>query len=273
MRKPFFLTFMGAALVLTIPLTVGCKARDPDGQIVATVNGQELTWRDVRAVVPASDPRKLDIRSVDPKVIDGLITLKLLVQQAQHQGLDADADNLALVRHAQDLVLAKRLVSDWSRRVPLPDPRAVERFIVDNPQIFSDRKILAIDQVETDLTGLDPRSLETLRSMDDVIWYLRSHDHSFRRKDVALDTILLSGQTAREIASLEPGEPFVARDGRLLIIRSITSSKSSPIPVDQRALLAESMLNRKNATAFIGEQLAKLRSRADIEYRRGFAPS
>lgn len=252
-------------------LTANCGGHGAESKIVATVNGQQLTMEDVRAAAAASNLDIPDSRSAQSAAIRNLINLKLLAQQAKLQGLNAAPETLALIRHAQDEVLALTLISHWSKQIPQPSPDEIRQFIETNPQIFSQRKLYSVDQIETDQRNLGPDELEPLRSMNDVVHYLRLHNREFHRRSSTLDTMTLRVETAREIASLAPGEPFVANAGGKTIVRSITGSAIASVPEDQRAPLAIAMLRKQHDLRFVSRQLVKLRENAHIEYESGIA--
>jgi EpsD family peptidyl-prolyl cis-trans isomerase len=248
-----------------------CRSNRAENQLVATVNGQDVTVRDVWAAT-ASNLKNTNIKSVEPAAIRNLIDLKLLAQQAKRQGVDAEPDSLALARHAQDLVLSQRLIAHWSAQVPQPSEQEVRQFVAMNPQIFSQRRLYSLDQIETDQNNLSPADLAPLHSMDDVIYFLRRHDRKFQRRSTILDTMTLRLETAREIAMLAPGEPFVANRGVTTIIRSVKDFEIAPVSDDQRLLIAMVMLKRENDVKFVRQKLRKLRLNAKIEYGHGFAP-
>src|SRR4051794_39078150 len=95
-----------ALLLSALLLSAACRPQHADHQIIATVNGQDITVRDVWVDVTASDLRDAQIKSAEPAELRKLIDLKLLAQQARRQGLDAEPDVVALLRRAQEVVFA-----------------------------------------------------------------------------------------------------------------------------------------------------------------------
>jgi len=108
-KRPLFIA-MTTALILT-----GCGgdksapvAKAPvDQEIVATVNGEQITRQDLEGVM-----KQMPGRGNDEQILDQLIELKLLAQKARKEGLDKDAEVKAELARASESILANHLVQN-----------------------------------------------------------------------------------------------------------------------------------------------------------------
>src|SRR5262245_39035365 len=125
------LVVMGVALA-------GCKKAEqekPTGQIVATVNGTEITYLQLNHLlqttgVDGSRP------TAKRNVVDALVERELLVQEALNAKLDRDAD----VLQAIDTARRQILVDAYARRMVYPNGTASESekkaYFSDHPELF-----------------------------------------------------------------------------------------------------------------------------------------
>ena len=259
-----------AAAVL---LTACNKDKTPSGQVVATVNGADITRRDLATEVNAANlPRGTDMAAVQPAVMNELVSRKLIVDQAKREGLDKTPDYVAASQRAQDVLLAQAMVAKWVGQPEQPDAAALDTFIADNPQRFAERRVLLLDQVQTEAKGIDPKALGPINTMDGVIAYLKSKNHPFQRGRSTLDTGGLDRAAANEIAGLAPGMPFVTTRPGGLVISSVVGAQPQPVPADRQREIAGNLLRQQNVQKLVADKLKSLKAGAEIEYQKGFSP-
>lgn len=79
--------------ILSIPLMLGGCSRGPSGTVVAEVNGERITLKDVHAELARVPEEMRIIYEQDPgEVLDRLISLTLLLQEAKRTGLVGSTD-------------------------------------------------------------------------------------------------------------------------------------------------------------------------------------
>lgn len=263
---------LGIAAAAT--LLAGCnKDKTPSGQVVATVNGADITRRDLASELNAANlPRGTDVAAVQPAVMSELVSRKLIVDQARREGIDKTPDYMAASQRAQDVLLAQAMVAKWVGQPEKPDAATLDRFIADNPQRFGERRVFLLDQIQTDAKGIDPKALGPINTMDGVIEYLRSKNHPFQRGRSTLDTAGLDPAAAKEITGLAPGMPFVTTRPGGLVISVITATQPQPVPADRQREIAAQLVRQQNVQKLVADKLKSLKAGAEIEYQKGFAP-
>ncbi len=250
-----------------------CGAKTPSGQVVADVNGDEITRRDITTELGQSGlGTGVDMKTVQPALVERLVNRKLLVEQAKRDGLDKTPEYLAAEQRAKEILLASNLIEQWASKLGDPTDADLQAFITENPQMFANRRALQIDQLVTSAQGIDPKKLVPLTSNDQLAALLTSMQHPFKRGNVTIDTATLPKKMADQIAGLPAGMPFVFNRAGTLLMNAVIGSRDLPLPEADRKTVAVNALKQRNAGDAVSNQIKSLRASAKIEYQRGFAP-
>jgi peptidyl-prolyl cis-trans isomerase C len=262
----------GTAALLV--LLSGCEKK-VGGQVVAVVNGEEITQQELNAELQGARlPQNVDKKVVTAQLLQRIVERKLLVQQAKTDGLDQTPAYLEQARRQQDALIVNQLAGKVSKNLALPDAAAVNRFIADNPTMFSQRKRYALEQIvfaqPADMKIV--RALQPAHTLDAVAAVLTAQGVQFQRGNGQLDSAAIPPEVAGRIASLPPGEPFIVPDNGRLVASVIKSAEPLPTPDEQAKPAALNVLRQQAVATAMRAQLAKARAAAKIEYKPGFAP-
>lgn len=261
----------GIGLSLTLVACGGDKA--PTGQVIASVNGEDITRRDMQAELQAAKaPKDADIKALQPAIADRLVNRKLMVAEAKKQGIDKTPEYLAAEQRQRELLLASLLADRWAGKVEPAQSSAVDAYIAANPQMFANRKILAVDQIRAKADAVPPKELEPLTTNDQVAALLQARKAQFQRGRGTLDTATIPAPLAQQIMALAPGMPFVVVENGLLVSNSVLAVRDAPVPEAQRPTLATQVMRQQEAQKTIEAQVKSLKTGAKIEYQPGFAP-
>ena len=102
-------------LMLLLPLTNGCGNRsvEPDGKVLARINGYELTTKDFEDEIKLTAPNKElsgDPKKVKEELLDELITKKVILQEAQRQNFDKDSSFMKEIERYWEQALLKLMI-------------------------------------------------------------------------------------------------------------------------------------------------------------------
>src|SRR5690349_23919639 len=146
---------MRALLVLMLALAAaGCERAAADraqSQIVARVNGVEISARELRAAGAANVAQAVE------KVIDR----ELLVQKAVEAGLERDPQVAADIDNARREVLAQAYVERAARTRAAPSREEVRAFYAENPALFAERRIYRTREL---VVSANPEMIDVLRA-------------------------------------------------------------------------------------------------------------
>jgi EpsD family peptidyl-prolyl cis-trans isomerase len=260
---------VAAGLLLT-----GCH-KEPKGQILAIVNGEEISMQELNAELQgARIPDNADRAKIRKEVLQRLIDRKLIVQKAREQGLDKTPEFVAQQRRLEENLLVSLLGQKIAATVPMPDDRDITQYIADNPSQFSGRQRLLLDQIQF-AAPKDPKQLLMLRdahSLDDVAAGVQKLGLAMSRGKGVIDTGRLDPQMVKIIDKLPPGEPFVLPSNGQYVASVIVGRDSTPTPGNVARLAAAEVVRRKALVAESKAQVARARTGAEIQYQPGYEP-
>jgi EpsD family peptidyl-prolyl cis-trans isomerase len=252
----------------------GCQKK-AEGQVVAIVNGEEITLSELNAeIADLNIPETADKNAVRSRVLQRMVDRRLLVQEAKEAGLDRDPAYLTQERRMQEQLL----VSMYGRRamdtIKVPDSSALDNFIATHPNAFTQRKRYKLDQLQIDMPS-DPRrlrELESAHSLEEVAQRLTSMGIAYQRGTGNFDSATVAPQVLSRLEALPPGEPFIVPNGNKIIINAISGTEPVAVPTEQaRQMAAQAMRNEQLNK--IGEaRLKEAKAKAKIEYQTGFEP-
>ena len=263
-----------AAAAATV-LAAGCGHKGPQGQVVATVNGEDVTLQELNtelqgtSISPGIDKqvaqRALLQRVIERKLVDGL---------AKQKGIDTSPEYLAQRRRTEELLLGQLYAKQQMAAVPVPSPADITKFMADNPGIFANHQQLVLDQIRfaqpANATALN--GLEAAHSLDAVAGFLTAHGIKFDRQPAGLDSAAIPAALLAQIDRLPAGEPFVIPTAGMLTVNAITARR--PVandPQQARAVAAAAWRQQKMQQA-VTDQLTAARNSAKITYQKGFEP-
>lgn len=263
-----------AASAASLLLLGGCEKK-VGGQVVAVVNGEEITQQQLNAELGGAPvPQGANQKAVMTQLLQRVVDRKLLVAAAKEQGLDKQPTYLAQVQRAQDAVLIEMLANKVSKSLPVPDAAAANRFMAGNPTLFAGRKRYQLDQLMFQAAA-DPAleaKLKPARTLPQVEAVLKAEGIQFQRGTSQLDTAQLPPQIAARIAALPPGEPFVVPQNGQVVVNVIRGAEDVPVPPQQAQPAAVELLRRQAVEQAMRKQADQARAAAEIEYDPAFAP-
>jgi len=259
----------------SLSLTLAACQKKAEGQVVAIVNGEEITLTELNAeIAELNVPPSADKELVRSRVLQRMVDRRLLTQAAKEAGLDRDPAYLTQERRMREQLLVNLYGRKAMDTVKVPDTAAIDRYIAERPSAFAARKLYRLDQLQIDPPAQPERlrELESAHTMADVAARLTAMGIPFERGTGTLDTATVSPQVLERIQALPAGEPFIVPANGKLVVNVITGSEDVPVPTEQaRQIAAQAMRNEELNK--IGEtRLNEAKAKAKIEYQQGFEP-
>lgn len=246
--------FAPLALFMAMALA-GCGDSDgdsaPTGQVVATVDGEEITASELRLEIPqgASDPAMA--AAAQQNALNSLISRKLLVAEAKRQELEGSPLAAMVRKRAEDLAMVQLLQLSVAGGVPKVSDNEVAEFISSHPSTFSQRRLISVDQllIPSAPEGL-AKELSPLNSFEAIETALAAKNIGFVRSATVLDTLNLDPSAADTIGQMANGTVFLSpgAEGGLQASR-IASSRVEPLTGDEAKRVARLLLTQRRNTA------------------------
>ena len=250
----------------------------PTGQVVATVNGQEITQLELNAELAGAnlptDPTAR--KAVQARALQLLIGRMLLAQAAHDQGVDKTPEFALEKARSDQILLAQALQAKLAKDVPPPTPEEVARFILDNPDVFAQRKVFTVDQIRMG-RPTDPnftKELQPLNALADVEALLTRDHIDYRRGAAQLDSVGIDPKIVAGIVKLPAGTVFVLPASSGLLIDQITDTKIQPLTGDDATKYATTVLTRQHIQEALTRQVQTIFSKgaASVRYNPAYQP-
>jgi EpsD family peptidyl-prolyl cis-trans isomerase len=253
-----------------LALAAACAKKEPGGQVVAVVNGEEVTRRDLAAEPQASGlPDSDDAQPALGAMLNGVIDRKLAVAEARRLELDRTPQYLEQAKRLDEVMLSRTLFDRWAADTPQPDQRTIADFIARNPQRFDGRKLFLVDRIETTMDRDQTKALAPLASNDAIAAYLDSRSQAYRRTRTVIDSATVPLPFYRRLVALKPGDPLALVQDPGLIALAVVETRDEPLPASERQAEAVKALKQ----LAVQQKLAGLRKAAAIAYQPGYRPT
>lgn len=277
-KRMFVVAGVSAALLLSgcdqiKKLTGGGK---PSGQVVATVNGEEITSLELRSELGGFGSRDPEImKAAQQQALQQVVLRKLMAQEARKAKLDKTADFTLQLHRGEEALLAGLYQRKLASEVVQPSRQAGEAYVASHPDMFANRRVLFVNQVIAAPSNISPDRLRPLKTLDAVRSLLESEGVQYQENAVVLDTLSANPQLIALVKGLPAGEIFVVPQQGSLLFNQITGERSTPFRGDMATAYAVNQLRSQTSQTTISKRLEALRKAADdkIVYSDAYKPS
>jgi peptidyl-prolyl cis-trans isomerase C len=275
--------FALSATTLALALTLSaCGEKEgaslEKGQVLATVNGTDITANELNAELigaqlPAAGEQR---KAIEQQALQGLVDRTILSGIAREKALDKSPIFVSQKRRAEENLLVQLLQRDIASKISPTTPLEAKSFMESNPQLFTDRKIYQLDQIQfqmpKDLSKL--KAYEPLKTMEEIALQLTRDGLQYRRAPGALDPVATAPNILSQITSKPQGEIFIIPANGALVATRIVGSKSEPFSGQKAEEFAMSAVQQKKIAAATEKELAERikKSREAVKYQEGYAP-
>lgn len=264
----------------------GNSGKLPDGQVVATVNGKDVTIHELNAeigLIPNQGDDSLR-KLVESVALARVIERKMLVQEAAKRKLDQNPQFLLARQRINETLLVQALQGDVQQKVTATPRENAQKFVAQNPQVFADRKIFTLDQIQfLRPANIDELPLKEAKTMGDVEKILVGANIEYRRAPQQLDSLTVNPELTTEIvrlSSMVNPEPFMFADqpegapAPIIFINSVTNAKTQPFIGERAITYAQNILQRQEIQKRLGTELKAWTEayKSKIVYAKGYGP-
>ncbi len=254
---------LGTVALASLAL-VACHGRGgkaPTGQVVATVDGKEITVTDLQAEMAGqtfADPKAR--KAAQDAVLENMVVRAILAQAAQKDGLDKSPEFAVQKAHMEQSLLAQTLQKKVVDSVPVPSREEADRYMADHPDIFGQRKIYEVDQIKV-TQSLDPNiadEIGPLKTLPDIVALLTARGAKFTRQPTAIDARGADPQLVDAIGKLPPKEVFTFQGNGVFLINQITATRIEPFTGEPAVSYATALIKRQRTQEALGRKMNEL---------------
>jgi len=254
-------------------MATACQKK-AEGQVVAIVNGEEITLPELNAeIAELNVPETANKELVRQRVLQRMVERRLLVQAAKEAGVDRDPQYLTQERRMQEQLLVSMYGRKAMDTIKVPETAAVDRYIAANPDKFANRKRLRLNQLVFRMPENPQRleaALKDVHSLDAAAAKLTELGIRFQRGQGAIDTAQLPPQMVEQLLALPAGEPFTVPNRENVMVSVIVGSDPIALPPEQARPLAVQAMRSEELNKIGEQRLAEARAKAKIEYQPGY---
>jgi len=257
-------------------LLAGCHRGAPEGQVAATVNGEEVTLQELNTEIQASNvPQGMDKKVAQQQALQHIIDRKLLLSAARDKKIDKSPEFQAQKQRTDELLLAQTYAKQQLNAVPVPTDGDIQKFMSEHPNAFATRETLQLDQIRFRPNPSDVKKLSVIQAdhnLDAVAAHLTGLGIKFDRVKAGLDTAQVPTDLIKAINNLPAGEPFVLPTNGIITVNVVVGHQPIPTDSTQARQGAVGAWRQQQFTKLIGDQLKTMKDGAKITYQNGFAP-
>ena len=129
-----------ALACLSLAFAASCEPAAPEGQVVASVDGTEITLREISEVMGATQSGE----HARQQALDAVVARKLLAMEAEKRALQRTGDFHFALRHARETLLLEALRHDVRAEMQRPNAASIYDEIASHPWRYADRFALTL---------------------------------------------------------------------------------------------------------------------------------
>lgn len=248
---------------------------EPTGQVVAIVNGEEITQQELNAEISElPSPPVGDEKAARRQILQQMVERRLMAQVAKQDGLDKDPTYVIRERRLKEDLLVQMYGKKVADTVRLPGAEAIRTYVSANPEKFSQRTAYIVDQISFDVPK-DPASLKRLeqdKTLADVEASLTAMKIEFSKGQNSIDSARVPASVLKQILSLPAGEPFIIPSQGKVVVSVITGRQAVPIGTQDVSPMAAQIIRSENLGKVLKARLDEAKAKANITFQPGFGP-
>ena len=270
----------GAALMTCIALSgcgmIGGGGKAPKGQVVATVNGEEITVTELnRELGGAASANPAERKAAEQAALESIITRKLVAQASKEQKLDKTPIFAQQETQAQEALLVGAMQRKIASTVVAPTRAEGEKFVADHPDMFANRRVMVVDQIV--VGAFKPelmKEFEPMTTLEQIEAVLVRENLDFQRTTTVLDTLNAPEDLTKTLGKLPPNEIFIFPRGSAVFVNQIRDNRVMPFTGDRAVNYAMAGLKSLRTQEALVKQLEAIRKagEGEITYNDKYKP-
>ena len=267
--------------VALLALVLAACGRKEDAKVVtqvaARVNSTEITVHQINHALARSRGLTPENASqAKREILDGLISQELAKRQAILKGLDRSPNVILDMEAAKNEILARAYRESLVDYLPKPAPYEVETYYRKHPELFAQRRIFSLD--ELNFAGNDDVAAEVRaqvsrsRSLKNVAEWLQSRGIALSANRSVLAAEQIPLEILPKLQLMKEGETqlFGAGGPRFRLIQ-VVAFQAAPVDEATAAPRIRQFLSNRNSAEVIAKEMNEARKFATIEYLGEFA--
>ena len=260
-------------------LMASCADKKSDASesgAAARVNKEVISVHQINLALHKQRASKAELtETAGRRALERLVDLELMAQRAEELGLDRDPRVAQQVEAARREAVARLFTDKIESSAGKPTEDDVRAYYFDNPNLFRNRRIYSIQEIEIDA---EPDKLEALRAMlsgAQSIWrfmeLLKADGLKFTGTQYVRPAEQLPASILSNVAKMKDGQALLlpSTGGAQVIV--LIGSKAEPVGEQLARPAIEQFLFIEEKRRLVDAQVKVLRAEGRIEYVGKFA--
>jgi EpsD family peptidyl-prolyl cis-trans isomerase len=271
--RPRAMALVMASLTLAGALS-GCLGKNKEGasgssQVVAVVNGKEISIHQVQAVLQAQPAIAAQLgEAAVGKVTDSLIEQELAAQAAREAKLDESPRVLQAMEVAKREILARAYQDQLADKANMASEKDIDKYYDEHPELFAQRRVFnlqeAVIMVPPEQVQALREKLEGAHGVAAVNLLLSQSGFKFRTETTVVGAENLPLDILPKLASREPGQSVALDRPDGLMLLTVVQSQEAPVTQAHASKAIQAALMSLKRRALIQEGMKSLRDKAQI---------
>ncbi|TPE59828.1 hypothetical protein FJQ54_12940 [Sandaracinobacter neustonicus] len=259
---------------------------EPKGQVVATLDGQEITVLEVNAELAGTPiPPTMSRRDAEKVALENIITRRMLAKAAEERELNKKPEFLLQERRAEEQLRVQALARDIAAKVVAPTRDEADKFIAENPYLFANRTFFILDQIQfLRPANIEKLGLEAATTMAQVEQILTANNIPFRRQPASLDSLGANPEFVKEVTGVlakKPDELFMfatrpqGAPAPVVLVNQVKETKVQPFTGDKAREFAQNYLKNERIQNALKSEVDRQRKSQDqrVVFQEGWKPA
>ena len=270
--------------LLIIGLSVGvtaCSKKDEsaakkdDTQVVAKVNGDEITIHQVNFLLSRMGPMNEEQGKVASKqVLSNLVELQLLKQKAIEAKLDKDPNVLQALESQKDQLLAQAYLQKQMTSAPKPSATEIDAFYNSHPELFEKRRVFRLQElivnIQKEQYAETEASLKAIKGINEIATWLKDKNYQFSINSNVKTAEQLPMELLKRLQPLKDGELLIVPTDKSFNIVHLAASKTESVTRDKAKPVIEQYFLNQNKSTLAQKEVVALNEKAKIEFIGAF---
>jgi EpsD family peptidyl-prolyl cis-trans isomerase len=267
-----------AAALASLSVLAGCSSdAEPTGQVVATVDGVEITQSDLNAELAGVKGRNAaEQAAIQRGALQNIINRTLLTQAAVAQDLDKSPEGAMTKRRAEQMAMIALLEKSVTAKSPAISDEEASEFVAENPLLFDQRRIFLVEQIAVNANSPKLlKDLEPLNTMPEVQTYLTSMKLNSQLSFGVIDALQTDPAVTKQILALAPDAVFVLPQGETVRINRIRDTQTVPVSGKDAIGVAKEILGNQRRQQQLANAVNDIleQGKAKVQYSAAFKPA
>lgn len=291
--QPYEYVTKGSRVALVVAIaaimsTTACgKGQDkaPEGQVVAKLQGQDITQLEVDAELARMNvPESMERRTAEKIALQNIIIRRMLANTAVERKLDKTPNYIMTARRTEEQLKIQALANDVRAKVNQPTGDEVRNYMDAHPGLFRERKIYLVDQIQfvqpEDAEKLD---VEKLNTLDQIEQLLVEKNIKYQRRNTGMDVLTISPDFLKQVQDVlkkDPNEVFIFTNrpanapAPVIYANHVTGSETRPFLGKEASEYTTNRLYGERVQDALRKQMEVEREKAKgvVTYQRGWEP-